>query len=160
MSYNSPSLGDLLIATLGSAKNTRRFYSIIREREFNRHNKKSVRVTLSRLHTKGYVNNSASGWSITNKGKKYSQGTRLLNYITSPFKKNPSPSMIISFDIPEKNRAIRNWLRNQIKIFNYKMLQQSLWIGPSPLPASFLKRLEDLNIRKNVKTFKITKRNN
>jgi hypothetical protein len=40
------------------------------------------------------------------------------------------------------------------------MLQQSLWIGPGPLPGSFLKRLEDLNIRKNIKTFKITKKNN
>jgi len=62
-------------------------------------------------------------------------------------------------DIPEQNRILRNWLRNQIKIFGYKMLQQSLWIGPSPLPPPFLKRLEDLNIRKNVKTFKITKKN-
>lgn len=161
MSYNSPSIGDLLIATLCCARNTRRFHSIIREREFNRYNKESVRVALSKLHTKGYVNNSASGWLITKKGKKYPhRGARPLSYITSPFAENSQPSMIISFDIPEKNRTTRHWLRNQIKIFGYKMLQQSLWIGPSPLPAVFLKRLEDLNIRKNVKTFKITKKNN
>jgi DNA-binding transcriptional regulator PaaX len=160
MSYNSPSIGDLLVATLCSAKNTRRFYAIIREREFKRYNKKSVRVALSRLHSKGYVNNSVSGWSITKKGKKYSQNIRPLEYITSPFAKDSPPSMIISFDIPEKDRAKRHWLRNQIKIFGYKMLQQSLWIGPSPLPLSFLKRLEDLGIRKNIKTFKITKGNN
>ena len=54
---------------------------------------------------------------------------------------------------------MRRWLRNQIKIFGYKMLQQSLWLGPGPLPPAFLKRLEDLKIRKNVKTFKITKVN-
>jgi len=161
MSYNSPSIGDLLIATLGSGRSTRRFYAIIREREFKRYKKESVQVALSRLHQKGYVNNFATGWSITKKGKKYlPQHARLLDYIASPFTENLPPSMIISFDIPEKNRATRHWLRNQIKIFGYKMLQQSLWIGPSPLPSSFLKRLEDLEIRKNVKTFKITKNNN
>jgi DNA-binding transcriptional regulator PaaX len=160
MSYNIPSIGDLLIATLCSARNTRKFHSIIRKREFNRYNKESVRVALSKLHNKGYVDNSVSGWLITKKGKKYSQNVKPLSYITSPFTENSQPSMIISFDIPENNRAVRHWLRNQIKIFGYKMIQQSLWIGPSPLPAVFLKRLEDLNIRKNVKTFKITKTNN
>lgn len=160
MSYNSPSITDLLVATLGSARSTRRFYSIIREREFRCYNKESVRVALSRLHGKGYINNSVSGWSITKKGKRYSRDNYLLSYIKSPFAKNLLPSMIISFDIPERDRFVRHWLRNQIKIFGYKMLQQSLWIGPSPLPPSFLKRLEDLNIRKNIKTFRITKKNN
>ena len=159
MSHNSLSIGDLLIATLGSARSTRRFYSIIREREFKRYKKESVRVGLSRLHKKGYLSNSSSGWFVTKKGKKYSKNARLLDYAESPFEKDSSDDTIIAFDIPEKNRVIRNWLRNQIKIFGYKMLQQSLWIGPGPLPSSFLKHLEDLNIRKNVKTFKITKKN-
>ena len=160
MPHNSPSIGDLLIATLCCAKNTRRFHSIIHEREFNRYNQESVRVALSRLSAKGYVNNSASGWSITKDGKKYSQDVRPLGYIVSPFAENLQPSMIISFDIPEKDRRIRHWLRTQLKIFGYKILQQSLWLGPSPLPSLFLKRLEDLKIRKNIKTFKITKKNN
>ena len=148
------------MATLNSAGSTRRFYAIIREREFKRYKKESVQITLSRLRKKGYVNIASSGWSITQKGKKFLKTTNLLSYIISPFTENSLSNMIISFDIPEKDRVLRNWLRNQIKIFGYKMLQQSLWIGPSPLPSLFLKRLEDLNIRKNIKTFKITKSNN
>ena len=157
MSHNSPSLGDLLAATLESGRSTRRFYAIIRERKFRQYKKESVRVALSRLHRKGLVNNSTLGWSITKKSKKYSRDIRLLDYIMSSFTKNSPVNMIISFDIPEKDRFMRHWLRNQIKIFGYKMLQQSLWIGPGPLPLPFLKRLEDLNIRKNIKTFKLTK---
>ena len=153
------SLTDLLIATLASGRNTRLFHKILREREFKRYKKESVRVALSRLHKKGYVENLSLGWSATRKGREYLKRTRLLGYIASPFKENQSVHTIISFDIPEKNRFIRHWLRNQIKIFGYKMLQQSLWIGPGPLPSSFLKRLENLNIRKNIKTFKITKKN-
>ncbi|MFH1200856.1 MAG: hypothetical protein V1484_00805 [bacterium] len=160
MSYNSPSIGDLLMATLGSGRSTRRFYAIIREREFKRYKRESIQVALSRLHKKGYVENSSSGWSMTNKGKRRTKSVPLLDYMMSPFSENSPVSMIISFDIPERNRATRHWLRNQIKIFGYKMLQQSLWIGPSPLPSSFLKRLEDLDIRKNIKTFKITKMSN
>ncbi|MDO8659219.1 MAG: hypothetical protein Q7K54_01330 [Candidatus Parcubacteria bacterium] len=156
----SKNLVDTLMATLGSGRSVRQFRAIIRERKFNRFKKESVRVALSRLHSRGYVNNSLSGWSITKKGKNHGKKIHLLSYITSPFNKHSPNNMIIAFDIPEKSRIIRNWLRNQIKIFGYKMLQQSLWIGPGPLPSNFLKRLEDLNIRKNIKTFKITKREN
>jgi DNA-binding transcriptional regulator PaaX len=152
------SLTDLLMATLFSARNTHRFRSILSQRKFNRYKKESVRVALSRLHKKGYVENSNCNWSITKRGEKYIRDNHLFTYISSPFKENTLANMIISFDIPEKDRIKRHWLRNQLKIFSYKILQQSLWIGPGPLPQSFLKRLEDLNIKKNIKTFKITKK--
>lgn len=35
------------------------------------------------------------------------------------------------------------------------MLQQSLWIGPGPLPEEFIKRLKDLKIKDCIKIFKI-----
>lgn len=152
------SLVDLLMATLESARSVRRFRSILFERKLERYKKESIKVTLSRLHKKGYLENSTLGWSITKKGKEYNKNIRQLSYMTSPFKEKAPDGTIISFDIPEKNRIIRNWLRNQIKIFGYKMLQQSLWIGPGPLPSSFFKRLDNLNIRKNIKTFKIAKK--
>jgi phenylacetic acid degradation operon negative regulatory protein len=160
MSYNSPSIRDLLIATLCSAKSSRRFHTILREEKFKQYKKESVKVALSRLCTKGYVDKSALGWSMTQKGKKMFEEINLLSYIVSPFTKDSPSNMIVSFDIPEKDRILRNWLRNQLKIFGYKMLQQSLWIGPGPLPSSFLQRLESLKMRKNVKTFKIAKSNN
>lgn len=148
-------LSDLLIATLASARSTKRFRAILSERKFHRYQKESISTSLSRLHSKGYLGKSSVGWTITNDGKNYFVKRNLLSYFVSPFREKQTPTVIISFDIPETNRKTRNWLRNQIKIFGYKMLQQSLWIGPGPLPKKFLKRLEELNIRKNVKTFKI-----
>lgn len=158
MQHNSPSIGDLLVATICSARSTRLFHAIIREREFKRYKKESISVGLSRLRSQGYLTRSNLGWSATKKGRKYLKKLHSLSYISSPFEKNPPENTIIAFDIPEKNRVLRTWLRNQIKIFGYKMLQQSLWIGPGPLPGPFLKRLEDLNIRKNIRTFRITKK--
>ena len=151
------SIVDLLIATLASGRSVRAFHSILSERKFNRYRKDSVKVSLSRLHKQGYLKHLDLGWSLTKTGKRRAKENHLLSYIPSTFEKSCPDSMIVSFDIPEQSRVFRNWLRNQLKIFGYKMLQQSLWIGPSPLPLAFLKRLEDLGIRKNVKTFKIRK---
>ena len=89
--------------------------------------------------------------------KDNSNGELFQNF-PNPFNENEPHTVILSFDIPEKDRIKRNWLRNQIKIFGYKMLQQSLWVGPGPLPAVFIKRLEKMSIRKHVKTFKISKK--
>lgn len=163
MSYNqkfSPSIGDLIIATLTSHKSSFAFHKILREREFARYKEKSVRITLSRLRKRGYLNNDRGNWSLTKKGKVHNNKNLLFSYFLSPFDKNQQLNTIVSFDIAETDRIKRNWLRNQIKIFGYKMLQQSLWLGPGPLTPEFLERLIDLDIRKNIKIFKINKKNN
>ncbi len=152
---NLQSIGDLIIAQLLSCKSSRRFYKIIKERELARYKKESVRVSLSRLNKKGYVFNSSGSWGITTKGQKHYLHAIKNKYIRSPFKKEDEHNTILSFDIPENNRKTRNWLRNQLKIFGYKMFQQSLWLGPGPLPSNFLKKLTELKIRENIKIFKI-----
>jgi len=154
----SPTISDLLIATLLCGKNVKTFRSIICEREFARYRKESVQVSLSRLNKKGYLKKSNNGWLLNQKGELYAKEVHLFSYIPSPFKENSLVNTFISFDIPGPKRSIRDWLRNQIKIFGYKMLQQSLWIGPGPLPKEFLKRLEELGIRKNVKILSINKK--
>lgn len=158
MSYHSPSIKDLLIATLCSGRSTRRFHSIIRERKFAKYKKESVQVSLSRLSKKGYCKNINGNWSLTQKGLLHTKKINLFSYISSPFKGGSSINTLVSFDIPEPQRKTRDWLRNQIKIFDYKMLQQSLWLGPGPLPPTFFKRLEELKIRKNVKIFSVKKK--
>lgn len=155
---SEPTIGDLLIATLLSSRNTKTFRSILKKREFERFKKESIAVALSRLHKNGYLKRNENGWSLTPKGVLRNKKTYLTSYISSPFKENSTVNTIISFDIPGPHRYTRDWLRNQIKIFNYKMLQQSLWIGSGPLPSVFLKRLEELDIRKNIKIFSIKKR--
>jgi DNA-binding transcriptional regulator PaaX len=151
------SLPDLLIATLASGRNLYLYKAILRERRLQRYKKENIGVALGRLSSRGLVQSSSKGWFLTNKGKDFRRSSQLLDYFPSPFNDSSSPNTIIAFDIPEKRKHVRNWLRNQIKIFGYKMLQQSLWIGPGPLPEKFLKRLEDLKIRKNIKTFRINR---
>ncbi len=152
---NSASIPDLLLATLGSARNSKRFHAILNERRLQLSQRGSVKSAIFRLQAKGYVANTSAGWYLTSAGKVHVKETHLLGYIASPFKETDRKNIVIAFDVPERDRAKRDWLRNQIKIFGYKMLQQSLWIGPGPLPKSFIKRLEDLNLRKSTKIFKV-----
>ena len=64
---------------------------------------------------------------------------------------------IIVFDIPEKEKLKRAWLRSQLTILDFKMLQKSVWIGNSKLPEEFLKDLDDLGISRYIHIFGITK---
>lgn len=155
MNYTGPTIGDLIIATLFSARSSKIFKDILRERRLKRYKKESVQVELYRLRDKGYLEFSGSELTLTNHGKRRAKNTVLLDYFPSPFSIHASKNLIVSFDIPEKKRILRNWLRNQLKIFGYTMLQQSLWIGPGPLPSEFTERVGLLGLRKNIKTFRI-----
>lgn len=64
---------------------------------------------------------------------------------------------IIIFDIPEKERFKRDWIRQNLTPLGFNMLQKSVWIGRSKLPREFLKDLSNLNLVKYVHIFKIAK---
>src|SRR3989344_4126854 len=125
MAYTQPTIGDLLVATLFSAGSVKIYRDILRERNLKRYKEQSVRNALSRLHAKGHVCSSPAGWYLSNVGRKKYKEFELLGYIASPFTKKALEDSIVAFDIPESDRRMRNWLRNQLKIFGYKMLQQS-----------------------------------
>lgn len=150
-------ISDLLIALLSSNRNPVAFRAILRKRELDRYKKESIKVSLSRLNKKGYISHCDGGWILSKNDKLYLGRNHSTPYIPSPFNNKSPSNTIISFDIPGPDRKIRDWLRNQLKIFNYKMLQQSLWIGPGPLPPEFLKRLDELKIRENIKLFNVQK---
>ncbi len=68
--------------------------------------------------------------------------------------------MLLSFDIPEAKKKTRDWLRNQIRYWNFEMIHKSLWLGHGPLPKEFDERLKQLGIDKNVRIFKIIRQHN
>jgi len=118
-------------------------------------NKKSCKSALSRMRKNGYVENSNGNWRITDKGTKYmNERTEALKQFDSPFTKKSSKNLIVLFDIPQKVRNKRDWLRWHLKKFDYEMLQKSVWLGPSPLPKDFLKYLKSIKLDQYMKTYK------
>jgi hypothetical protein len=47
---------------------------------------------------------------------------------------------MIIFDVPEKKRRYRDYLRQMLKTLDFKELQKSIWVTPYPIP-DFLKEL-------------------
>lgn len=65
--------------------------------------------------------------------------------------------IIISFDIPEKQKRKREWLREALKRLGLKMVQKSVWIGTGRVPKQFLEDLEKLNLLECVEIFEVGK---
>lgn len=71
--------------------------------------------------------------------------------------KSSSTFTIVAFDIFEKERRKRHWLREVLKNMGLKMIQKSVWMGKVELPQEFLHDLQELNLLDCVEIFQITK---
>ena len=124
----------------------------------NEYGKNSLDSTISRLRKKGLVEIRSGKWSLTKTGKEYFENKRkLFLKFSSPFILNAPKNLLLMFDIPESKRVGRNWLRWHLKEFQYFMAQQSVWVGPSPLPKKFTAHLKELGLNTYIKTFKLNK---
>ena len=78
-------------------------------------------------------------------------------------KKLPSPKvyeksageelLIVMFDIPEKQKNKRQWIRSALKEMGFKMIQKSVWSGKVSLSRRFLEDLSKLNLVDYVDIF-------
>ncbi len=64
---------------------------------------------------------------------------------------------IVVFDIPERQRNKRGWIREVLKNIGLKMIQKSVWIGRVKIPEEFLKDIHRLKIIDFVEIFEISK---
>ena len=122
------------------------------------HKYRSLKSGISKLRKGQYIAKNTSGWFLTPKGKKYfAKKYDSLTQFNSPFSKNDPKNLLVMFDIPETQKAEREWLRWHLKKFSYEMIQKSVWRGPSPLPKDFLDYISKIKLRKNLKMLKISK---
>ena len=63
--------------------------------------------------------------------------------------------VMVAFDIPERSRRKRDWLRDVLRNMNFKMIQKSVWIGQGKIPKEFLEDLKALEIISCVEVFAI-----
>ena len=76
---------------------------------------------------------------------------------SSSFRENAPKNLIVMYDIPDNLKKERDWFRRHLIKFGYKMIQRSVWVGPSPLPKEFLGYLKEIKIGDKFKTFKLAK---
>ncbi len=115
---------------------------------------------LYKLKSEGLIvknNKTKNGlWKITEKGKSWME--RIKPNLKPQYKIEGSNELkIIIFDIPEKERRARGWLRDVLKNLKFQMLQKSVWIGKTILPEEFFIDLQRQNILPYIEIFAITK---
>lgn len=112
---------------------------------------------LYHLQKDGLIERQRGKWFINARGReKYKT---LLNRLPRKrYQKEADTSLkIVIFDIPEKEKAKRNWLRGRLIELGFKMLQKSVWAGKMKLPQGFLDDLRDLKMIQYVEVFAVTK---
>ncbi len=65
--------------------------------------------------------------------------------------------IIVMFDIPEKMRRKRAWLRSVLKNLGFEKVQQSVWKGTNKIPRRLLQDLERFSMMNYVDIFEATK---
>ena len=92
-------------------------------------------------------------------GKLKDQAEKFPDLPSNEFPAKPSNTfVVVTFDIPEKMRRERSWLREALKNVGLEMIQKSVWIGKVKIPKELLDDLYTLRLTKFVEIFEINKR--
>jgi len=120
--------------------------------------KQSITNTIYRLRKNGYIAKNNEFVNLLPRGRKYwEKKMRRLVVFESPFQKNAPRNLLVMFDIPEGQKAEREWFRFHLREFGYQMIQRSVWVGPSPLPKDFLSYIREIRLKDCIETFKLAK---
>ncbi len=136
----------------------RLIYNILYENESSetKPNERSVRTTLSRMKKKGLIIRKNDAWQCTALGKEILKQKSLYppHFISKKFKKGIKKTTIIIFDIPEKKRNYRDWLRYELQSLGFELIQKSVWFGP-PVPKEFILYLGEIKLLPYIRFFQV-----
>ena len=124
---------------------------------FKKYPEGSVRSTIYRLRTKGFIEQDGKYYYLTKLGHSYIASSKKLKHFNNTFKKEAPKTLMVMFDIPEEQKAEREWFRFHLRKFGYIMIQKSVWVGPPPLPKEFLVYVKKIKLNNHIKTFKLAK---
>jgi DNA-binding transcriptional regulator PaaX len=128
---------------------------------------KNLKNVIYKLKKDGLIDykDTSEGRSLflTNKGKSFlkivkNKGFPYKKYTRDQSSESDKSLKIIIFDIPEKERGKRDWLRDVIKNLGFTKLQQSVWAGNNAIPEDFLSDLEEMKILRFVEIFSVSKK--
>lgn len=111
-----------------------------------------------KLKKEGLVESKKSILSITKKGIKRLQCLKsLMLYRKKYIKAEDDQLKIIIFDIPEKLRKKRDWLRLSLIALGFSILQKSVWCGKMKIPEEFIDDLKTNEVFNYIQILAVTK---
>lgn len=115
-----------------------------------------IHATLSRMKRNNLVEHHNHIWNITKKGMAFlAKQKAIRRHKQYRIPKSAERNMIIAFDIPERQKVMRNWLRVELVNLGFTMLQKSVWFGPAPLPSIFVSSLQKTRLLSHMKFFEV-----
>jgi len=121
-------------------------------------NKRSLSTILSRMKKNKLLKEQNGRLSPTSDGKVFLEkiNTGIKKFLKTG-SKTGIKNLIVIFDIPEKKKRYRDWLRMELIGFGFTMIQKSVWLGPS-LPKEFIEYLDEAGLLKDVRFFQATEK--
>ncbi len=124
------------------------------------HQRRIYTNMLSRMKKQGLIQRRMHGqnirWVITKKGnerlgqikdrRKNPYSLTTAHYTSS----SGQEVTIVSFDIPEREKGKRRWLRAALASLSFSLLQKSVWIGTKGIPEEFMDALRERDLLRHV----------
>lgn len=133
-------------------------------KEWQWQEEKNFYKLLSKLRKDGLIEKrqkkQQSWWTITKKGlERLKVRKKNVDLPSGVYAKEFSDDWnLVIFDIPEKLKHIRVWLRKQLKSLDFVMLQKSVWIGKCGIPNDLMHDMRNLKILPYLHILKIHKK--
>lgn len=118
---------------------------------------RTISTTLQRLQKQGLVVRENRNWSLTKDGEKFIKSffDLRLKYGKHKLPEKDGISRIVIFDIPEKERDKRDWIRGELLYHQYEPLQKSVWIGYCPLLPQLIENIDHMGLSKYIHIFSV-----
>lgn len=110
---------------------------------------------LIRLQHQGLIEKDKKYWHITKHGQTLFRQSRYS--IVADLPQRDNVVRLVIFDIPERERNKRAWLRIELTTHEFYPIQKSVWLGVRPLSREFYKKLHLLNIKQYIHILSVQK---
>lgn len=122
---------------------------------------------LNQLKNQGFIekkenNKRKSVWKITKRGleklKLIKEKKNSKKFVINYKKERDNKLKVVAFDVPEKERYKRAWLRAVLISLGFMLLQESVWIGKNKIPEEFIQDIRRQRMLSYVHIFEISKK--
>ena len=123
--------------------------------------KRRLSGMINRLKKAGVIRQDGKRFILTKEGTKTLKESKgCYDLCSAPsfypqFASKTDETIIVIFDIPEKERWKRNWFRRVLWVIGFTKLQQSVFVGHYTIPKQLLIDVEKLSLRRCVHFFTV-----
>lgn len=151
------SLGETALAILDelATATLKTFYPHPYYHQFCAHvHRRSFYNALKRLERKHLVGvkqrGGSEGWQLTDEGEKAARRLKM-KLVQARARRWDQKWRLIIFDVPERIRGRRDFLRRELQSLGLHQLQKSVWAAPHPLPEEFFAIMGELDLGKHLR---------